>query len=125
MELLEALVLRTTDLIVNGPEKQIIVGGKDSFDARPIVITESLAHVLYEYVVYSRRTYSDAKRSPYVFLVDGGSPLEKEAVLGMAADIGRVIGIPDFSVEMLSLAWEERLSAGMDETAFRRQRGLR
>jgi hypothetical protein len=33
----------------------------------------------------------------------------------MAADIGRVIGIPDFSVEMLSLAWEERLSAGMDE----------
>lgn len=41
--------------------------------------------------------------------------MEKEAVLGMAADIGRVIGIPDFSVEVLSLAWEERLSAGMDE----------
>lgn len=120
----EAIALRGRDLTLNGHEKSITVGDGEYTNVRPIPIDGSLAFVLYDYVVRVRRSYAGAKRSPYVFLTEDGAALRENDVLAMAEDIRRAMGETDeFSVSVLHLTWEERVSKAVEECGLPRSEG--
>lgn len=131
----EVLGLKGVDLVLNGPEKKIVVHRRpdDRDDTRAnapltktlphnVIPNESLQDALYTYVVKARPGYRGAKRSPFVFMSQKGKPLSKEAVAHMYRKLQKAVPeLKGFSTPLLRYTWNDRFGAaakelGMSET---------
>jgi integrase len=84
--------------------------------AHPVEFTERLHAALDAYIVGDRRTYENAKTSPFLFLSQQGKPLSIGAVDDMCLALRTVPGLPgDFSTHVNRRTWNDKVSEAAEE----------
>jgi hypothetical protein len=126
------LGLQGGDLVLNGPEKKLVVHRRPDNKDDPrsdapltktlphnVALNEILEHALYTYVVKARPSYPGAKRSPFVFFSQKGKPLSKSAVAHMYRQLRKVVAeLEKFSTHILRYTWNDRFGAAAREVGL-------
>jgi integrase len=125
----EPLVIKTRDVRLGGNDPGLTVhrSADDPVDTRaqqpvtktkahPVEFTDRLHDALDAYIVGDRRTYENAKTSPFLFLSQQGKPLSIGAVDAMCLELRKVPGLPaDFSTHVNRRTWNDKLGEAAEE----------
>jgi integrase len=125
----EPLVIKTKHVRLGGDEPGVTVhrSADDPKDTRaqqpvtktkahPVEFTERLHAALDAYILGGRRTYDNAKTSPFLFLSQQGKPLSIGAVDDMCLALRTVPGLPeDFSTHVNRRTWNDKISEAAEE----------
>jgi integrase len=84
--------------------------------AHRVVFTDRLHAALDEYICGDRRTYTNARTSPFLFLSQQGKALSIGAVDAMCLELRKVPGLPeDFSTHVNRRTWNDKVSEAAEE----------
>ncbi|MEY9185049.1 integrase [Bradyrhizobium sp. USDA 326] len=84
--------------------------------SHPVEFTDRLHDAMDSYIVGARRTYKNAKTSPFLFLSQQGKPLSIGAVDAMCLELRKVPGLPeDFSTHVNRRTWNDKISEAAEE----------
>jgi hypothetical protein len=118
----ESLGAKTRHVRLGGPNPGMVVhrNADDPEDPRiqqpvtktkahPVEFTDRLHDAIDRYVTVDRRTYANARTSPYLFISQKGKPLSIGAVDTMCLALRKVPGIPaDFSTHDNRRTWNDK-----------------
>jgi integrase len=84
--------------------------------ARRVRFTDRLHDALDDYIVGDRRTYENAKTSPFLFLSQQGNPLSISAVNAMCVELRKVPGLPeDFATHVTRRTWNDKFGEAAEK----------
>ncbi len=140
IRLSEALVLKGADLDLHGPKPYLVVHRRadDPDDPRPdqplvktagrlLPLGDELRDALLVWVTahrVDRARYPGAKRSPYVFVSERGTPLSKRAASSMVHLLASVPGLEGLSAHPLRHRWNDVFSEQCDQEGVEEEKEM-